>query len=251
MTQTLDGKVALVTGGSRGIGRAIARQLAAVGASVAITYRTRAADAEGVVADIRALGGTGICIQSDVCSTEAVESMAHQVEAELAQVDILVNNAGIARDGLLMRMSEADWQEVLQTNLTGAFRCTRAVLRKMMRRRWGRIINMSSVGGQWGGTLAVPYAVSKTALIGLTRSLAKLSASSGVTVNAIAPGLVETDIISGERGTEAFRQKVSAIPVGRTALPDEVAHTALFLAGDGSAYVTGQTLNVNGGMYFG
>jgi 3-oxoacyl-[acyl-carrier protein] reductase len=243
----IQGRVALVTGASRGIGRAIAEQLAASGARVAVNYVANAEAAADVVARIRSTGGEAIPVQADVRSADAVKDMVLQVGEGLGPIDVLVNNAGITRDGLLARMPEDDWLDVIDTNLTGTYHCIRAVLRQMMRRRWGRIISISSVAGLAGNAGQVNYAAAKAGLIGLTRSLAREVASRNITVNAVAPGFIETDLTSGLR--EEWRAQVlSVTPVGRFGTPEEVAAMVVFLASDQAAYITGQVISVDGGL---
>jgi 3-oxoacyl-[acyl-carrier protein] reductase len=243
----LSGKVALVTGASRGLGRAKAEQLADAGARVAVVYRVRDDAAREVVDGIEAAGGEACAYQADVRSSDAVREMVRQVQESWGAVDILVNNAGIARDGLLARMSEADWHDVIETHLTGAFHCSKAVLRGMMRRRWGRIINLSSLAGLAGNAGQCNYAAAKAGLIGFTRALAKEVGTRNITVNAIAPGFIETDMTSGL--AEAWKQEaLKRTPVGRFGEPGEVASMVVYLASDAAAYVTGQVISIDGGL---
>jgi 3-oxoacyl-[acyl-carrier protein] reductase len=231
---SLQGRIALVTGASQGIGRACAVELARAGA----------------VAEIEGAGGQAVAIPLDVASEESIKAGAKSVLERFGKVEILVNNAGITRDGLAMAMKRADWDDVLGTNLTGAFLLTQAVLRPMLKNRWGRIINISSVVGRTGQAGQVNYAASKAGLIGLTRSLAREVASRGITVNAIAPGYIETAM------TAVLDEKVRAammaeIPLGRAGTDVEIAQSVAFLASDGAAYITGHVLDVNGGMFMG
>jgi len=242
-----EGRVALVTGGSRGIGRAIAEQLAAAGARVAVNYVAHGEEAADVVRRIHGHGGEALSFQADVRRADAVEGMVRQVTEAWGPIDILVNNAGITRDGLFARMPAEDWLDVIDTNLTGAFHCTRAVLRQMMRRRWGRIISISSVAGLAGNAGQANYAAAKAGLIGMTRSLAKEVGRRNITVNAVAPGFVETDLTSGLR--EEWREQVlSVTPAGRFGTPEEVASMVVFLASEKAAYITGQVISVDGGL---
>lgn len=243
----LTGKTAIVTGGSRGIGRAAALTLAEAGADVAVIYAGNTAAAEETVRLIEEKGRKGLAIQCDVADEAAVTAMVKDVKKELGRIDILVNNAGITRDGLLMIMKEADWQAVLDTNLTGAFHCTKAVTRLMMKQRSGSIINITSVVGETGNTGQANYAAAKAGLIGFTKSVAKELASRNIRCNAIAPGCIETDMtaVLGEDTVDAM---IKTIPMGRVAQPEEVAKAVLFLASDDASYITGQTLNVDGGM---
>jgi 3-oxoacyl-[acyl-carrier protein] reductase len=238
----LTGRVALVTGGSRGIGRAIALALARAGALVAVNYRERAAEAEEVAAQIVAAGGRGMAIQADVSRSDQVQVMADLVARELGPVEILVNNAGIARVQKPEAITESDWDEILDVNLKSCFLVTQAVLPPMRARRWGRLIFLSSVAAQLGGIVGPHYAASKAGMLGLMRSYAGLLAKEGITSNAIAPALIETDMV---------RQNLNAtprlIPVGRFGTVEESADAAVLLAGNG--YITGQTINVNGGFY--
>lgn len=243
----LDGKVALVTGGSRGIGRAICLALAAEGAKVVVNYQSAASAAEDVVAAIRAAGGQAMAVQADVADPAAAAGLVKATTDHFGGLDILVNNAGITRDTLLMRMSEEDWDAVHNTNLRGAFLVTRAAMRPMLRAKGGRIINITSVVGQMGNAGQANYAAAKAGLIGFTRAVAREVASRGITVNAVAPGFIKTDITANL--TEAQVQAVlGQIPLGRLAEPDEVAPLVVFLAGDGARYITGQCINVDGGM---
>ena len=244
---TLVGKVALVTGGSRGIGRAIALKLAENGADVAINYAGNTAAAEEVKAAIEQMGRKALLIQCSVADTDGVQAMVNQVVKELGRLDILVNNAGITRDGLLMRMKEADWDDVMNTNLKGVYNCSKAVMRTMMKQKSGRIVNMASVVGEMGNAGQANYAAAKAGVIGFTKSLAKEVASRGITVNAIAPGFIATDmtrVLSDDQKAEMAR----TIPLGRAGQPEDVANAVLFLVSDEAAYITGQVLNVDGGM---
>ncbi|MCI7195654.1 MAG: 3-oxoacyl-ACP reductase FabG [Acidaminococcus fermentans] len=244
---TLVGKVALVTGGSRGIGRAIALKLAENGADVAINYAGNTAAAEEVKAAIEQMGRKALLIQCSVADTDGVQAMVNQVVKELGRLDILVNNAGITRDGLLMRMKEADWDDVMNTNLKGVYNCSKAVMRTMMKQKSGRIVNMASVVGEMGNAGQANYAAAKAGVIGFTKSLAKEVASRGITVNAIAPGFIATDmtrVLSDDQKAEMAR----TFPLGRAGQPEDVANAVLFLASEGAAYITGQVLNVDVGM---
>lgn len=244
---TLVGKVALVTGGSRGIGRAVALKLAENGADVAINYAGNTAAAEEVKAAIEKLGRKAMLVQGSVADTDGVQAIVNQVVKELGRLDILINNAGITRDGLLMRMKEADWDAVLETNLKGVFNCSKAVMRTMMKQKSGRIVNMASVVGEMGNPGQANYAAAKAGVIGFTKSLAKEVASRGITVNAVAPGFIATDmtkVLTDDQKAEMAR----SIPLGRAGQPEDVANAVLFLVSDEAAYITGQVLNVDGGM---
>jgi 3-oxoacyl-[acyl-carrier protein] reductase len=245
----LQGRIALVTGASQGIGRACALALAAQGATVALAARNEARLAE-VQAEIEAAGGTAAAFALDVADEVSIKAAAKEILARFGKVEILVNNAGITRDGLVLRMKRADWDDVLSTNLTGAFLLTQALLSAMLKNRWGRIINITSVVGRTGQAGQVNYAASKAGLIGLTRSLAREVASRGVTVNAVAPGYIETPMtaVLDEKQTAAV---MTSIPLGRAGTDLEIAHAVAYLASEGAGYVTGHVLDVNGGMFMG
>ena len=243
---TLAHQVAVVTGAGRGIGRAIALKFAAAGADVVCVSRT-AENSEKAAAEVRALGRKAWAVALDVSDSKAVIAAAEKILADAGRVDILVNNAGITKDGLLMRMSDEDWDSVMNTNLKGAFTFTKALTRAFLKQRSGRIINVSSVIGLIGNAGQCNYAASKAALIGFTKSVAKELGSRGITVNAIAPGFIETDMTSvlDEKTRAAL---ISAIPLASLGKSDDVAEAALYLAGPGGRYVTGQVLVVDGGM---
>ncbi len=240
----LSGKVALVTGASRGIGRAVAEALAAQGARVVGT----ATSEKGADAISAYLGDRGMGKVLNVADQASVDALMADLKASVGDVDILVNNAGITRDNLFMRMKEEEWDDIIATNLTSVFRMSKAVIRTMMKKKWGRIISVSSVVGKMGNAGQANYCAAKAGIIGFTRSLAREVASRGITVNAVAPGFIATDM------TDALSEDVrngilSSVPAGRLGDPADIAAAVVFLAGEGAGYITGETINVNGGMY--
>lgn len=244
----LKDRSALVTGGSRGIGRAISVALASAGAKVFVNYAGNAQAAEETVALCKAAGGDGEAIQFDCSVTEAVDAAVEQIKAKAGKIDVLVNNAGVSKDGLFIRLKDEDWDKTVDTNLKGSFICARAVARIMMKNRYGRIINISSVVGEMGNAGQVPYVSSKAGLIGLTKAMAKELAPRNITVNAVTPGFIDTEMtasLTDELKTEY--QKV--IPLSRFGKPGEVAALVRFLASDEASYITGQIVGINGGMY--
>jgi len=246
---SLSGRIALVTGASQGIGRACAIDLASAGATVALAARNQDKLKE-VAGHIKSTGGQAEAFALDVSSEDEIKNACKSVIAQFGKIDILVNNAGITRDQLVMRMKRADWDAVLSTNLTSAYLCIQQVIGSMLRQRWGRIINISSVFGQMGQAGQANYAASKAALIGLTMAIAREVASRNITCNAVAPGFIETAMTSGL--AEEFKKKaVEMIPLARVGTPEDVAHAVRFLASEESSYITGHVLNVNGGMLMG
>ncbi len=245
-----DPRHALVTGGSRSIGRAAALALAHSGAVLTITYRERAQEARAVVQEIEALGGRATAWPLDLGSPEEIVALFDKARTAQGPVDVLVNNAAMIHEKPFDELRVEDWDRMQAVNLRGPFLCCQQVLRSMCQRRFGRIVNVSSIGGQWGGTRQVHYASAKAGLLGLTRSLARLGAAHGVTANAIAPGLVATEMIDEELASPAGQAKLDQIPLGRVASPEEIGAAVAYLASDAAGYVTGQTLNLNGGMLF-
>ena len=247
----LEGKVALVTGASRGIGKAIALLLAENGADVAVNFAGSTAAAEAVAAEIEKMGRKAILVQGDVSQTEVCAEMVDKVVKELGHIDILVNNAGITRDTLLLRMKEEDWDAVLNTNLKGVFNCTKAVVKYMAKQRSGAIVNISSVvalmGNAGQANYAAANAAAKAGILGFTRSVAKEMAARGIRVNAVTPGFIKTDMTSvlSEKVVAAME---ASIPLARLGEPEDIAKAVLFLVSDNAAYITGQTLHVDGGM---
>ncbi len=246
---SLEGRIALVTGASQGIGRACALNLAKAGAQVALAARNVAKLAE-VAAEIEAAGGKAAPFQLDLASEESIRTGAKAVLAHFGKIEILVNNGGITRDNLMLRMKLADWDAVLATNLTGAFLLTQAACPSMLKARWGRIINITSVVGETGQAGQANYAASKAGLIGLTKSLARELASRNITVNAVAPGYISTpmtDVLNEQQRSTMLTQ----IPLDRAGTPEDIAHAVIFLASDQASYITGHVLDVNGGMHMG
>ncbi|MCM3600222.1 3-oxoacyl-[acyl-carrier-protein] reductase [Robertmurraya korlensis] len=241
------GKVALVTGASRGIGRDIAIELAKAGANVAVNYAGSEARANEVVQEIQSLGREAFAVQCDVANGESVAEMVKQTIDRWGSLDILVNNAGITRDNLIMRMKEDEWDDVINTNLKGVFLCTKAVTRQMMKQKSGRIINISSVVGESGNAGQANYVAAKAGVIGLTKTTAKELAPRGITVNAVAPGFITTDMT--DKLTDEIKEgMLKMIPLAKFGEPKDIAHAVTFLASDDSRYITGQTIHVNGGM---
>ncbi|MDR3278922.1 MAG: 3-oxoacyl-[acyl-carrier-protein] reductase [Synergistaceae bacterium] len=243
----MSGRVALITGASRGIGRAVAIELARVGCRVAVNYQNSGAAADELCAMIRSEGGVALPARADVSLREQAESLVATVTKELGEVEILVNNAGITRDNLLMRMKDAEWDDVLRTNLSSVYYCTQAVIRGMMKARFGRIIAVSSVSGLVGNAGQANYAAAKAGILGFVKSVAREAASRGVTANVIAPGYIETDM-TGNLPDGIKNGMLTQIPAGRYGLPIDVAKAAVFLASDEASYITGQVLAVDGGM---
>jgi 3-oxoacyl-[acyl-carrier protein] reductase len=247
MFASLEGKTALVTGASQGIGRACALALAKAGARVALAARNEA-KLQAVAAEIAAAGGAAETFILDVSSEESIKAIAKDALARLGTIHILINNAGITRDTLLLRMKRSDWDDVLQTNLTGAFLMTQALLSPMMKARWGRVINITSIVGETGQAGQANYAASKAGMIGFTKSLARELASRGITANAVAPGYIETAMtaVLEDKQRDAM---LTQIPLGRCGSEEDIAGAVRFLASDAAAYITGHVLDVNGGMY--
>ena len=245
----LQGRIALVTGAAQGIGRAIAMELASAGATLALVDMNEAKLAE-TAAELAATGATAAAFTMNVSSEESIETGAKAILGKFGKVEILVNNAGITRDNLMLRMKRADWDSVLGINLTGAFLLTQALLGPMLKNRWGRIVNIASVVGRTGQAGQVNYSASKAGLIGFTRSLAREVASRNITVNAVAPGYIETPMtaVLNEQQNAAM---MAAIPLGRRGTPQDVAQAVKFLASDAASYITGHVLDVNGGMFMG
>lgn len=247
----MSARIAFITGASRGIGEAIARKLAEDGFKVILGYLTNEIKAREVCDQIRENGGCADIVSIDVSSRESIRAAIDYVRIKYGVIDILVNNAAVAQEKPFLSISDGDWDAVLGANLRGPFACVQEVLPGMLSQQWGRVVNIVSIGGQWGGINQIHYASAKAGLIGLTRSLAKTFSSKGVTFNAVSPGLIKTDMTKNELSSPEGMAKAAAIPVGRVGDAAEVASAVAFLVQSGSEYITGQTINVNGGMYFG
>ncbi len=243
----LDAQVAIVTGGSGALGRAISSALAAEGAAVVVHYASHHNAAEAVVGAISEMGGRAASVQADLSTSEGARQLVSSALESFGKIDILVNNAGMIRDTLILRMKDEDWSTVLHTNLSSAFYCTRAVLREFVRQHGGRIINIASIVAEVGNPGQANYVAAKAGLIGLTKAVAREVATRGITVNAVAPGFIEAGMTS-RLSTEQTRATIEQVPLGRAGKPEEVAAAVVFFASDDAAYITGQVLNVDGGL---
>jgi len=243
----LQGKVAIVTGASRGLGRAIAIKLASLGAKVVVNYRSNTSAAEEVLSLIREAGGEAIPVQADVSIFDDAQRLVKSTLEHFGRLDILVNNAGTTRDGLLVRMSEEDWDIVIDTNLKGAFNCTKAAQRRMLKQRYGRIVNITSVAGLAGNAGQTNYVAAKAGLIGFTKALAKEVGSRNITVNAVAPGYIPTDL-SASLSPDLIAKGLDMTPLGHPGTPEDIANAVAFLVSDDASYITGQVLSVDGGL---
>ena len=246
-TLSLENRIALVSGGSRGIGRAVALELAARGAAVVVNYNKSPEAAEEVVKQVQAAGGKAAAFQADVSDFKQAEALVKFAVETFGDLSILVNNAGITRDQLIMLMPEADWDAVIDTNLKSTFNCSKAAVKHMMRKRYGRIISIASVAGQMGNPGQTNYSASKAGQIGFTKALAREVATRNITVNAVAPGFVDTEILSA-MSPESLELALKMVPLARKGQPEEIAYAVAFLASDQAAYITGQVLGVDGGM---
>jgi len=244
----LKGQVALITGGGRGIGRAIVFALGRLGAEVLINYLENKTAAEDTLHGVLAEGGAGRLCPFDVAQESQVDEAVKKIVDQHKKIDILVNNAGVTSDNLLVRVRSEDWERIIGTNLRGTFQCTKAVCRRMIRERFGRIVNMTSVVGQVGNAGQSVYAASKAGIIGFTKAMARELASRGITVNAVSPGFIDTEM-TARLGPEARREFLQSIPLGRLGTCEDVAGAVCFLVGPGAGYITGQVINVNGGLY--
>jgi len=244
----LENKIAVVTGGSRGIGKAIALKLAGQGAHVVVNYTSNSEAADAVVKEIQALGSKGIAVKANVSLALDIENLIKETESKLGKIDILVNNAGITRDGLLIRMKEEDFDQVIDVNLKGVFLATKLIGKKMLKQKTGSIVNITSVVGLMGNAGQANYAASKAGVIGFTKSIAREFASRGITVNAVAPGFIESDM-TAKLDEKVVENYMTAIPLQRFGQAEDVANTVSFLVSDQAKYITGQTIQVDGGMY--
>lgn len=243
-------KVAIVTGSSRGIGKAIALMLAEQGMKVVVTYNTELSKANDVLDKIKSFGGECMVEQFNAGNRKSIKNLVSRVVEKYKTVDVLINNAAIAQEKPFGTITDDDWEKMMAVNLQCPFIFSQEIVPFMIKNKWGRIVNIVSIGGQWGGFNQVHYAAAKAGLINLTRSLAKIYSKDGINVNAVSPGLVMTDMSSNELNTSAGLEKVKNIPIGRIARPEEIASVVKFLCSEDSSYITGQTINVNGGMYF-
>lgn len=244
----LDNQVALITGGSRGIGKSVALELASKGAYVLINYATNSDAASETLEEIEKAGGRGRTVRFDVSDFAQVQSTVSGLSDELDGIHILVNNAGITNDGLLVRMEEEDWDRLMDINLKGVFNCTKAVCRGMMKKRYGRIVNITSVAGEVGNAGQTNYSASKAGIVGFTKSSAREFSSRGITVNAVSPGFVETDI-NRDLPEEIKKKYLEAVPLGRFGRVEDISGAVCFLVSAGAAYITGEVIKVNGGLY--